>query len=50
MIEKKNYCIVYLYSKRVKSIVFAVSLKFCDKSGLAILKIFSSIFIFFFQR
>ena len=32
----KNYCIVYLYTQRVKSIVFAVSIKFCNESITAI--------------
>ena len=37
MIEKKTTVLFICIHKRVKSIVFAVSIKFCDESGLAIL-------------
>ena len=34
---EKNYCIGYIcIHKRDESIVFAVSIRFCDESGLAI--------------
>ena len=51
MIEKSTILVICIH-KRVKSIVFAVSIKlFCDESGLAIKKkslvsFFSSLFVF----
>ena len=48
MIEKTTVLVICIH-KRVKSNVFAVSIKFCDESGLAILntymKEFNAIFI-----
>ena len=38
MIEKSSILVICIH-KRVKSIAFAVSIKLCDESGLAILKI-----------
>ena len=35
MIEKSTILVICIH-KRVKSLVFAVSIKFCDESGLAI--------------
>ena len=37
MIGKTIVLVIFIH-KRVKSIVFAVSIKLCDESGLAILK------------
>ena len=34
---RKTTCIGYLYTQRVKSIVFTMSIKFCYESGLTIL-------------
>ena len=40
----KSYCIVNLYSQTSqKLIVFAVSIKFCDESGLAILRMMDNV-------
>ena len=38
MIEKKNSVLFICIHKRVESIVFAVSIKFCGESGLTISK------------